>query len=407
MSSTAATEILKWTNVSKWLFAISHAGSEHSRSHAPGSGKTFGKLSGSQQLIVHLSPNPEPSIRILRMRHIPRLPDAVKVAPAALAALFPDALRTRIRPAVDARGRVDDAVRALLGANGKQVRKELQHKTNNDADPAEEAVAALEGPDAAVDVARVHAVDGDVAVLFRLQQPRVHLGQPALKVELVVIIHLHALAARAVEVVEVVDANVRHARGGADDARRLGARQRRQQPQRQQHVRQEIDLVHELEAVLAARVLGEAARVGAHAGIVAENVERAARVQPAPRKRVDALQPAHVNLPPLDAALVVAGRPRDRLAVVRDRTRVLLGRADAAGKHQVGAALGKVQRRLLADAAVGARDDDPAAAQVLGRNVLLGERLAGGALPEALVAAPEPGRLRKGERCVVGDVLVR
>lgn len=159
---------------------------------------------------------------------------------------------------------------------------------------------------------------------------------------------------------------------------------------------EKVNLVNKLETILGFDVPGEAARVGAHACIVAENVQRAASVQPALRKCVDALDLAHINLPPLNGALLVASRSRKGFAVVCDSAGMLLSGGDAAGQEQVRAALGKVQSSLLADAAIGSRDDDPFSAQVRKGHILLSDGRAVSALPEALVAAPEPGWL--GER---------
>lgn len=288
----------------------------------------------------------------------------------------------------------------MLGIDGEEGGEHLEKEARNGAKDGQGALANVKGPDARVDVARVHAVDGDVPVLFRPHQALVQLREPDLEVELVVVVEADALAALAVEISQVILAEVRHARGGAHDARRIGAGERRQQAHGEERVRGKVDLVHELEAVLGLEQPAQTARVGAHAGVVAQDVERTARVKPARRDGLDRAQLAHVNLPPLNDALFVAGRVGEAPALLDDGGRVLLVGADARGEHHVGAAAGEEVDGLLTDAVVAAGDEDPFAGQVLDGDVCLGEFLVVNA-SETHPAAPEEGRLRKGERRVI------
>lgn len=162
------------------------------------------------------------------MRHVSRFPNTVEIAASTLATSLSDALNLRIRAGVWAGGRVYDAVRALLGVDRQKASKELQDVAQNHADPAKEALASFEGPDATVDVTGVHTVDGDVLVLLRLHKAGVQLREPALEVKFVVVVHLNALAAFAVEIVQIVHAKVCHARSRADDSGSFGPRNGRQ-----------------------------------------------------------------------------------------------------------------------------------------------------------------------------------
>lgn len=131
----------------------------------------------------------------------------------------------------------------LLRRDRQEPREQLHEQ---DLQRRQPAVFEIEVPDAGVDVARVHAVDGDVAVLRVQEEAALELGQPDLEVELVVHVVLDAVGAGegegAVEVGEVELAEVVEAAGGADDARGGGAGEGGEEAEGEEDVGEEVDL---------------------------------------------------------------------------------------------------------------------------------------------------------------------
>lgn len=314
------------------------------------------------------------------MGHVWRIPDTIKVTTATLSARLSNPLRRRIRSCFVACGGVRDAVRALVGRNSDAGREQLQKESYKRPNDCEGAVSNFDVPDTAVNVSRVDAVDGDVSVLFRVHEAGVQFGEPALEVELIVVVQLDALASVAVEIGQIVYAEVGHARSGADDSGSFSHSQRRQQAEGEQHMRNEVDLMNKLEAVFGSQILQQTTRIVSHAGIVAEDIQGTASVEPALGKGLDGLEFAHVDFPPFDLALLVPSGFGGRSAVFRNFRRVFLLGTDARSQDQVGAAFGEEQRRLLANATVGAGNDDPFAAEVFDGHILFSESLAVGAL---------------------------
>lgn len=176
------------------------------------------------------------------MRHGLILPNAVPVPAAAAPALHTDALHLWVRASLGTGRSIDNGQAALLGRNAVPPGVVLEEEL---LDGAHEG-GVVHVPEARVDVARVHALDGDVPVLRVLEQAALQLGLPYLHEELVVAVvedaRRPAHANVAVAVFQVEDAQVVEAACRADDARGVRFGNGGEQAQCQEHVGEEVDL---------------------------------------------------------------------------------------------------------------------------------------------------------------------
>lgn len=86
---------------------------------------------------------------------------------------------------------MQDRQTALLRIDAEPRGDKSQHRLLNIVQPTHIlALLLVDGPDARVDEAGMHAVDGDVLVLGNVQETVLQLGEPGLVPELVVLVVL-------------------------------------------------------------------------------------------------------------------------------------------------------------------------------------------------------------------------
>lgn len=140
------------------------------------------------------------------------------------------------------------------------------------------------------------------------------------------------------------------ARARVDDSRSSALVQARQQVERKQAVREEVDDMGQLEALVCDSTLASR-----ETGVVHEDVERATRFSPLDTEFFDVGERRAVDLPQLDLAVIDTGRSDNLFACF---FWVLLVRSrESTCHHHRRSSTSKVQRSLLADPRVRPRDE--------------------------------------------------
>lgn len=97
-----------------------------------------------------------------------------------------------------------NAQTTLLGIDAEQIRRCFEHPRRNWREPA---IFGVEIPDSTVDVAWVHAVNGNVSILIVQQHPALQLREPDLEKQFVVLVVSDAVRSResqlAIEICKV------------------------------------------------------------------------------------------------------------------------------------------------------------------------------------------------------------
>lgn len=211
------------------------------------------------------------------MRHRFLFPNPAEVPSSPLSTVQANTLHLRIRTRRQTRSGMQQTQTTLLRGDSQKVTHRLQHGRD---DRREERIA-VHIPDATVHVARVHAVDGDVLVLWVQEESALQFREPDLEVELVVLVELDAFtdegALASVEIAQVEFAQVVEAGCCTDDAGRWRFCERGEEAQRDQDVREEVDLVDDFETVFGLEDV-VAAGGGADSCVVAEDVQCSACV---------------------------------------------------------------------------------------------------------------------------------
>lgn len=158
---------------------------------------------------------------------------------------LPSPLQIRVRTESRVGTSIDQPNTTLSRSNTKATNEPLEDSLDISSQTAL-VVPGRERPHPAVDVAGMHAVDGDVAVLVVGQEAVLDLGYPALVVEFVAVVVVASFCYGAfcevIHVVGVEDASEVNAGGCADDSGLRDLGQRVQETVCQENVGKKVDL---------------------------------------------------------------------------------------------------------------------------------------------------------------------